>query len=143
MPRDPFNGRCSRCSRIIDVSKEPSTLGGLDPASGRLTQRICDECAERERRQKAGACSLCGNAIENPDGAEGAICSNCYARYLSTNWEAIDAACLTAEAAHSHSPIQEAIERLESVQQKKLATVRVNTMLHGNALVVRQIGRRT
>jgi hypothetical protein len=56
-----------------------------------MTERICDECRERERRQHARFCRVCEEEVENPEGLEGPVCTECYQKYLSVaDWPAFE-----------------------------------------------------
>lgn len=91
MTRDPFVGPCSRCGREIRL--EPGGEGStLSFGSGRATpERICGECRERELRQRAAFCRVCENEVENAEGLEGPVCSECYENYLAIrDWPAFE-----------------------------------------------------
>jgi hypothetical protein len=86
MPSDPWTGPCSRCGRHIDPNKE-----GEVALVGIPAKRVCQECLERERRQKAAACSVCEHEVENPEGSEGPVCLECYQLYLAVeDWPAFE-----------------------------------------------------
>jgi hypothetical protein len=54
-----------------------------------MTERICEECREREGRQRAAFCRVCEHEVENPEGLEGPVCSECHQLYLAVrDWAA-------------------------------------------------------
>lgn len=90
--KDAFSGPCSRCGREIrlDSQEHPERTTTLVLGAGRM-ERICDECRERESRQRAGFCRICEHELENAEGLEGPICSDCHRRYLAIqDWPAYE-----------------------------------------------------
>lgn len=89
--RDAFLGSCSRCGRNIRL--EPGGEGATLTfgSEGRIAERICDECREREGRQRAGFCRVCESEVENPEGLVGPVCTECYGQYLEVqDWPALE-----------------------------------------------------
>jgi hypothetical protein len=126
MPNDPWSGPCSRCGRQIDLKKDgESTLVGI-PA-----KRVCQECMERERRQKAALCRICEHEVENPEGLEGPICSKCYGLYLSTSWAILDGLVVSEAWEDIKNYFSVTLEPSARVELRmRLANLRMNVKQH-------------
>ena len=127
MPRDPFSGPCSRCGREIDSSREEAALVG-DPAA---LKRVCHECVEREERQRAAFCRICEHEVENPEGLEGPVCTECHGLYLTISWDTLDRLCRSEDwDAIKRYLTEPGTDRLDYRTRVRLTNLRLAVIRH-------------